>query len=126
MEQMPFVLVRPFLCENLSDVDTCDTTGVFGDTEAGEELGETFQHLVQVFYRDWTIATQLQELEQDLVDLSAAASYVDQSRLFGQLSRFFVGICLCGVGYCVAIEGRLSMFDMASLVLQHSVQCLVL
>jgi hypothetical protein len=75
--------IRPFLCENLSNADTCNTTGVFGGTEAGQELGEIFQQLVQVFYRDWKIATQLQELEQELVDLSAAAAYAE-----GQISAF--------------------------------------
>jgi hypothetical protein len=66
--------VRPFLCEKLSNVATCNTTGVFGNTNAGQRLGETFQQLVQIFYGDWAIVSKLQDFEQDLLDMSGTAS----------------------------------------------------
>jgi hypothetical protein len=57
---------------------------------------------------------------------SSARSFCSLSSTVDDDKLGLIGICLCGVGYCVAIEGRLSMFNPASLVLQHSVQCFVL
>lgn len=70
--------VKTFICENLMDVGTCNTTGIFGDTEQGQELSETFEELVQFFYQDWTIVTQLEDLRRDLQNVARSASHVEE------------------------------------------------
>jgi hypothetical protein len=75
--------IRPLLCNNLNDVETCNTTGVFGDTPAGQDLSETFERLVQVFYQDWNIVTRLEDLRRDLQDIAATTEKAEN-----QISTF--------------------------------------
>lgn len=59
--------VRDKLCETLRDVNTCNTTGLLGnDNTIADQLGETFENLVRIFYQDWKIVTQLEGFQEDL------------------------------------------------------------
>jgi hypothetical protein len=83
--------IQRFLCENLIDVDTCNTTGIFGSTEAGQELEEIFQELVQIFFQDWDIVTQFEEFELELIDLTDAAE-IAQDKILAFDWVFYVAL----------------------------------
>ncbi|KAG7372726.1 hypothetical protein IV203_018869 [Nitzschia inconspicua] len=75
--------VQLFLCEDLNVVDTCNTAGVFGQTEAGQKFMETFEHLVRIFYQDWKIVAQLEGWQQDLRRINSATVTAEE-----QISTF--------------------------------------
>jgi hypothetical protein len=60
--------VQPFLCGDLADVTTCNTTQIFDD-----KFADAFENLVGVFGRDWEITKRLDSLVEDLEDMQNTA-----------------------------------------------------